>query len=107
MAEVWIFTGERSKPGTNATFPAGAFSNLQLAEAWIAKHRLSGVLTMYRLDVGAYDWAVENGTFKPKKPHHFAPEFIGRFAGGETHFHYEAGKRAGSADDNIDNKQLS
>jgi hypothetical protein len=107
VAEVWVFTGERSKSGTNATFPSGVFSNLQLAEAWIAKHRLSGVLTMYRLDVGAYDWAVENRTFKPKKPHHFTPEFIGRFAGGETHYHYAAGGRAGSANDNVDDEPLS
>lgn len=70
-----------------------------MAEGWIAKHRLSGVLTKYRLDVGAYDWAVENGTFRPKKPDHFTPEFIGRFAGGETHFHYQAGERAGSVHD--------
>lgn len=107
MAEVWVFTGERSKTGTNATFPSGVFSNPQLAEAWIAKHRLSGVLTMYRLDVGAFDWAVENGTFKPVKPHHFNPEFIGRFAGGETHFHYEDGERAGSAIDNVDDELFS
>jgi hypothetical protein len=106
VAEVWVFTGERSKPESSALFPGGVFSNLQLAEAWIAKHQLSGVLTMYRLDVGAYDWAVENGSFKPKKPHHFTPEFIGRFAGGETHFHYEVGIRAGAANDNTDNEKL-
>jgi hypothetical protein len=54
MTEVWVFTGERSDPGSNATFPGGAFSNLQLAEVWVARYGLSGVLTMYRLDVGAY-----------------------------------------------------
>jgi hypothetical protein len=92
MTEVWVFTGERSTQATNATFPGGVFSSRQRAEDWIAEHGLSGVLTMYRLDVGAYDWAVENGAFKPNKPHHFTPDFIGRFAGGDTHFHYEAGK---------------
>jgi hypothetical protein len=95
MAEVWVFSGDRNSAGSNATFPGGVFSTIQLAEEWIAKHGLSGVLTMYWLDVGAYDWAVANATFKPKKPHHFTPEFIGQFAGGETHFHYECGKRAG------------
>ena len=70
MTEVWVFTGERSKPSTNATFPGGVFSDLHLAEEWIAKHALSGVLTMYRLDVGAYDWALASGAFEPKKPHH-------------------------------------
>jgi hypothetical protein len=95
MTEIWVFTGARSTPSTNATFPGGVFSSRLRAEEWITKHGLSGVLTMYRLDVGAYDWAVENGAFKPKKPHHFTPEFIGRFAGGEIHFHYETGKRGG------------
>lgn len=106
MAEVWVFTGTRSNPGTNATFPGGVFSSVQHAEEWIVKHQLSGVLTMYRLDVGAYDWAVEHGSFKPKKPHHFTAEFIGRFAGGETHFHYEAGKRTGSPVHDADSDQL-
>ena len=78
MTEVWVFTGARSTPGTNATFPGGVFSSRPRAEEWITKHALSGVLTMYPLDVGAYDWAVENGAFKPKKPIHFTPEFIGR-----------------------------
>jgi len=107
LAEVWVFTGARSKPGTNATFPGGVFSSVQVAEAWIAKHRLSGVLTMYRLDVGAYDWAVERGTFKPQKPHHFTAEFIGLFAGGETHFHYEVGERSGSSEHDVEVDQLA
>ena len=105
MAEVWAFTGERSKPESSALFPGGVVSNLQLAEAWIAKHQLSGVLTMYRLDVGAYDWAVENGSFKPKKPHHFTPEFIGRFAGGES-LPLRSSNSAGAANDNTDNEKL-
>ncbi len=95
MTEVWVFTGERNMPGTNATFPGGVFSDCQRAEEWIEKHCLSGVLTTYRLDVGAYDFAVANDTFKAKEPHHYTPEFIGRFAGGETHFHNESGKRLG------------
>jgi hypothetical protein len=81
--EVWVFNGVGGK------FPAGVFSNLERAEAWIAKHRLSGTATLYTVDVGAYDWSIENGWFEPKKPHHLEPDFIGRFAGGQQHHHYE------------------
>jgi len=87
MTEVWVFTG------AHATFPGGVFSTHELAEAWIRKHSLSGVLTLYPVDVGAYDFAVTNGHFKPSKPHHYTSEFIGRFSGGEIHFHYLAGLR--------------
>ncbi len=97
MSEVWVFTGARGTPSTNASFPGGVFSTQERAEAWIAHHGLSGVLTMYRLDAGAYDLAVESESFKPSKPHHHTPEFIGRFAGGEVHFHYEAGVMEGTA----------
>ena len=87
--------------------PWGCVFKCPSRRAWIAKHRLSGVLTMYRLDVGAYDWAVERGTFKPQKPHHFTAEFIGLFAGGETHFHYEVGERSGSSEHDVEVDQLA
>jgi hypothetical protein len=47
---------------------------------------------MYRLDVGAYDWATRHGLFTPKKPEHSRAEFIGRFSGGDVHCHYENGE---------------
>jgi hypothetical protein len=87
LSEVWVFNG------TGGQFPAGVFSDLNKAEAWIAKHRLSGTATLYHINVGAYDWSIENGFFKPKKPHHSEPDFIGRFAGGQQHHHYENGQR--------------
>jgi len=43
---------------------------------------------------GAYDWAVANGYFTLSKPHHQTSEFIGRFSGGDIHYHYEAGLRS-------------
>jgi hypothetical protein len=92
--EMWVFTGARSSPSTNATFPGGVFSSQETAENWIKQHGLSGTLTLYRVDVGAYDWAVANGYFKPSRPHHHTPEFIGRFSGGDNHYHYESGARA-------------
>jgi hypothetical protein len=96
MTEVWVFTGERGKQATNATFPGGVFSSQDLAEEWIGSHKLSGVLTLYRLNVGAYDFAVKDGHFKPSKPHHFTPEFIGCFSGGDIHFHYIGGLKEGT-----------
>jgi hypothetical protein len=84
---VWVFNG------TGAHFPSGVFSDLTLAEAWIAKHRVSGTLTLYYVDEGAYDWAIRNGFFVPRKPEHTYPSFIGRFTGGQQHHHYENGER--------------
>jgi hypothetical protein len=72
------------------------FSTQELAEAWISKNSLSGVLTLYRVDVAAYDFATTCGLFKPSKPHHYSSEFIGRFSGGDIHFHYETGVRNGT-----------
>jgi len=76
-----------------AQFPAGIFTDLGIAESWIARHKLSGTLTLYRVDEGAYDWSIRNDFFKPYKPNHFQPEFIGRFSGGQQHHHYESGQR--------------
>ncbi len=87
QAAVWVFNGN------GANFPAGVFSDLDKLDAWVRKHGLSGMATLYHVDVGAYDWSVENGFFKPHKPHHSEPDFIGRFAGGEEHYHYENGTR--------------
>lgn len=47
MEGVWVFNG-------GGDFPAGVFTTRELAEAWIAKHRLVGVLTKYPLDIGVY-----------------------------------------------------
>ena len=96
MTETWVFTGLRNPGNTNPTFPGGVFSSLETAEEWIKRYSLSGTLTLYRVDVGAYDWAVANGYFKPSKPHHKTPEFIGRFSGGDIHYHYESGARTGN-----------
>ncbi len=93
ITEVWVFTGTRSSSSTLATFPGGVFSSIEPAEEWVKLHCLSGTLTLYRVDAGAYDWAVANGGFKPSKPHHYTAEFIGQFSGGDHHHHYESGIR--------------
>jgi len=94
LKEVWVFIGERPEGATTITLPSGVFSTLKLAESWIAHHQLSGLLTFYRVDVGAYDWAIEHGYFRPSKPHHNTASFIGQFAGGDQHHHYVNGRRS-------------
>ena len=79
---VWVFTG-------GGTFPSGVFSSREKAEAWIRANRLEGCLTRYPLDVGAYDWAVREGYFLPKRDDQRTPAFIQRFACGQEHYHYE------------------
>lgn len=88
MNDVWVFNG-------GGIFPAAVFTTRERAESWIALHALSGVLTKYPLDVGLYEWAVENGSFKPKRPDQSEPKFIARFScASAEHYHYEAGQHA-------------
>lgn len=88
MENVWIFNGENSR------FGSGVFTTLAIAEVWIKKNKLSGVLTRYPLDVGVYDWAIQSGVFSAKKEEHLRPEFIGKFtSASQEHFHYENGVR--------------
>ena len=83
---VWIFHG------VNAQFAGAVFTKRDIAERWIAEHNLSGILTKYPLNVGVYNWAIDNGTFKPKTEDHTASEFIGSFTSASPeHYHYENG----------------
>ena len=87
MNTVWIFNGPKGQ------FPSGAFSSREEAERWIQKHRLSGCLTAYPIDVGVYDWAVAAGFFAPKRDDQRAPEFIQCFSSAsQEHYHYEEGR---------------
>jgi len=85
---IWVFTGPR------AQFPAGVFTTVEIAELWIRHHGLTGTLTEYPVDKGAYDWAIGAGVFAASKPEHRSPEFIARFsAANQEHYHYEDGSR--------------
>lgn len=87
IESVWVFNGARSD------FPSGVFTEREPAEKWIEANGLTGTLTKYPLDVGVYDWAIEKGLFKPKKPHETTTEFIQRFTtASQEHYHYEDGK---------------
>lgn len=88
-SHVWVFSGE------GGDFPSGVFRARESAEAWIAKHRLSGVLTCYPLDVGVYDWAIERNLFQPKHGEHASAQFIQTFSSAkQEHFHYGQGHRS-------------
>jgi hypothetical protein len=85
-AGVWVFSGPE------AGFPSAVFSTRENADAWIEHHRLSGTLTQYPLDGGVYEWAIDRGLFRPKRPAQSSPAFVGTFTcAGMEHHHYEDG----------------
>jgi hypothetical protein len=87
MSSVWVFVAE------GANLPSGLFQNQKTALGWIERYSLSGVLTEYPLDIGIYDWAINNGFFEPKYPSQEEPAFIGRFTSAYLrHSHFENGK---------------
>ncbi|AOT08214.1 DUF7710 domain-containing protein [Pseudoalteromonas luteoviolacea] len=84
---VWVFHGD------GATFSSGVFSEYSKAQSWIKKHGLTGLLTEYPLNNGAYDWCVEMDYFTPKKPLHHEGKFIGSFtSASQPHFRFENGE---------------
>lgn len=87
---VWVFLGEGGR------FPSAVFETRDLADVWILKHRLTGVLTEYPVNVGVYEWAQERAFFTPKKDEQYTAEFIGRFSSAsQEHIHYEDGSATG------------
>lgn len=86
---VWIFHGE------GARFASGVFRSRDEGMAWIAEHRLTGILTEYPLGVGCYDDAIARGLFRPSREHHGTPEHIAQFSPGRTeHIHVADGEYA-------------
>ncbi|HRP55609.1 hypothetical protein [Agriterribacter sp.] len=87
LQSVWIFNSEEGK------FPGGIFSDKAKAENWIREHKLTGVLTLYPLNEGAYDWALNKGYFTPSKEKEKSPNFIGSFSSAsQQHYHYLDGE---------------
>jgi hypothetical protein len=85
---VWIFCAEGS------TRPSGVFTDEVLAEDWIRRHSLSGLLTEYPLDTGIYEWTISKGFFEPKYPSQQSASFIGRFTSAyQNHFHFQNGEK--------------
>ncbi|MCY1237773.1 hypothetical protein D9M72_504820 [compost metagenome] len=87
MQEVWVFNGGNSK------FPSAIFSDREKAISWIERWGLTGVLTKYPVDISVYDWAIENGSFKVKKPQDTQSDFIAKFSSAaQEHMHFEDGR---------------
>ena len=75
-------------------FQAAFFPSRERAEEWIQKHRLSGVLTKYPIDMSVYDWAFENGFLKLKDEENKSANFIQQFSSAsQEHYHYEDSER--------------
>ncbi len=92
---VWVFNGYGGQ------FPSAVFTTVEKAEEWIAKHKLSGVLTWYPLDSPVYEWVIARGYWQPKKDHQRTPDFIQTFSSAYTgHYHYENGSRDGRVPQN-------
>jgi hypothetical protein len=82
MESVFIFNG------IGYQFPSGVFTTKEKALAWVAKHGLSGTITEMPIDISAYDHAVENDLFTPKKPHESTPKFMASFSSRLWHDHF-------------------
>lgn len=83
---VWVFVAPR------AQFPSGIFESTIDAEKWISTYSLTGTLTEFHVGFGVYDWALQEGFFKPKPDKVIDASFIGSFTSASMrHFHYENG----------------
>jgi hypothetical protein len=85
IEKVWIFHGD------GAHFASGVFVDRAQGLAWIARHRLTGILTEYPVGDGCYDIAVRSGRFTPSKPHHGTPGHVAGFSPASDHVHVRDG----------------
>jgi hypothetical protein len=61
--------------------------------AWIARHRLTGILTEYLVGDGCYDLAIREGHFVLSRSEHGTPPHVARFAPSRTtHIHVRDGE---------------
>lgn len=81
LTTVWLFHGD------TARFAGGVFASESDGLAWAAEHRLTGILSEYRVGTGCYDLAVQEGRFRPSKPHHGTPGHVAGFSPGLRHVH--------------------
>jgi hypothetical protein len=88
---VWVFHGEGGR------LASAVFTTVEKADAWVAEHKLSGLLTWYPLDTGIYQWVIAKGYWTPKRKEHYEPRIIQGFSSYVHHHHYENGRRAGIA----------
>jgi len=85
---VWVFQGN------NSNFPSATFSTIEKAIIWITANNLSGILTQYPINISVYDWAINEGYFKPKTENKKTPDFISKFSSAYlTHYHFIDGEQ--------------
>jgi hypothetical protein len=83
--QVYVFMGE------GANFPAGIFESKEKAEEVIKRYSLTGILSLYPIDMLLYDWAIEKN-ISISKGISKSPKYIGQFSCASVdHFHYEEG----------------
>lgn len=82
MGTVFVFNG------INRSLPSAVFSTKEKAENWVRTNNLCGTITEMPLDISAYDHAIQNGLFSPKKAHESTPKFIAEFSSRLWHGHY-------------------
>lgn len=86
MENIFVFNG------SDSSLPSGLFSEFELAKKWIEKYGLTGILTAYPINIGLYDWAIENHIFDPKKDYQTKARFIQTFTCASVeHYHFENG----------------
>jgi len=89
---IWVFNNSKGK------FSGGLFEQLELAENWISKNKLTGILTRYPVNTGVLDWSIENQQtgMTPEKLEEKSvdPDFVGSFTtAAQEHFHYNNGTK--------------
>lgn len=85
---VWVFSGPKGH------FPGGVFTSVAIAEEWIRRNHLTGVLTKYPVDTGSFEWATQNGLVNEKLLANADSGFIGSFSSASfDHLHFEDGER--------------
>jgi hypothetical protein len=85
LPHVWVFHGEEAR------FASGVFENREAALQWVARHRLTGIVTEYPIGDGCYDVALAQGRFHPTKPHHGTPPHVAGFSPAGPHVHVRDG----------------
>ena len=90
---LWIFYS------SGARLAGGAFEDIAMADYWIAKHKLTGVLMAYPIDEGCFDWELRRTMIGSQSEKLRAkmcdPAFVGGFVStAQARIEFENGKRA-------------
>jgi hypothetical protein len=81
MNTVYVFNG------INSGLPAAIFTSKKKAIEWANRTGVSGTLTEMPLDISAYEHAIQNNLFEPKKEKEREPRFIATFTSRLWHDH--------------------